>query len=424
MSEPARTIGLGRGTAMMLNIVLGAGLLTLPGLAAQVAGDTAPLVWFICALAAIPLLAVFAILGRRHSSSGGIPAWTRQAFGELAYVPATLLFFGAVCVGLPSIAITGGYYAATVFPGDPYALAVLLLICATASNLISPERAGRFNAAVASGLLVTMVMLAAAGWTAVEPEPSTIMFSAFEALDLPSFGLAFMMIFFAFTGWEVAANLGGDFRNPKRDVPLAIAASFIIASALYLVLAFIVAGAGPAAAVEAPFAVIFSERFGASSASVVAFVAVLLIFANLSAAVWAVSRMVMSASREGILPAALGRRTEHVPLPAVIATSLTLLFVTSVSGMGVIDLGGLLAAAGMNFLLLYGCAALALIALSKAFSHRLVAVFALIITVGLVATRPLEALQYPAALVVLGLTIAALQRWQADRRNIGASKTT
>jgi amino acid transporter len=54
-----KSLGVYRGTALMLNIVIGAGLLTLPGLAVKVAGGNALWAWGLCALAALPLLAVF-----------------------------------------------------------------------------------------------------------------------------------------------------------------------------------------------------------------------------------------------------------------------------------------------------------------------------------------------------------------------------
>ena len=44
MPELRRSLGVLNGTAMMLNIVLGAGLLTLPGLARIATGDAALLV--------------------------------------------------------------------------------------------------------------------------------------------------------------------------------------------------------------------------------------------------------------------------------------------------------------------------------------------------------------------------------------------
>ena len=119
MAELGRSLGVWRGTAMMLNIVLGAGLLTLPGLAAMQLGPAAPLVWLACALAAAPLLLVFALLGRQHADAGGLAAILDRAYGAWGRIPATFLFLGAVALGLPAIALTGGHYAAAVLGGRP-----------------------------------------------------------------------------------------------------------------------------------------------------------------------------------------------------------------------------------------------------------------------------------------------------------------
>jgi len=116
-----------RGTAVMLNIVLGAGLLSLPGLAVLQAGENALTVWLACALASVPLLAAFAVIGRRYPDQGGLAKVAGMAFGRFGRALITYLFLGAVLFGLPSIALTGGYYANAMIGGSPHAYAVCFL---------------------------------------------------------------------------------------------------------------------------------------------------------------------------------------------------------------------------------------------------------------------------------------------------------
>lgn len=105
MNHLPRTLGPFRGAALMLNIVIGVGLLTLPGLALEIAGESAIWAWVLCATASVPLLAVFVIMGKRHPDAGGVAHFAQMAFGRLAYVTASFLFLGAVIFGLPSIAL-------------------------------------------------------------------------------------------------------------------------------------------------------------------------------------------------------------------------------------------------------------------------------------------------------------------------------
>lgn len=414
MAELKRSIGLGRGTFMMVNIVLGAGLLTLPGLAAEAAGPSAMIYWLACALAAIPLLGVFAILGSRIPSSGGIPDWAKQAFGRYGYYPCILLFLGAVAVGLPSIAITGGHYIAASIGGEVHLYAVALILAATLINALSPEIAGRISTAVASTLLAALVLMAVIGLLIVTPiETEGALISA-DGVSMDRFGFVFAMIFFAFTGWEVASNLGGEFRDPRRHFPLAIALSFLVAVGLYLLLAFVVMAAGPRAAVAAPFAILFEEAGGTLAGGAVSAMAAALIFANLSAAIWAVSRLVFAIASEGILPKALAELRSDAPVRAVGATVATLLFVVGLSFAGFLNLKQLLSAAGFNFLLLYAISALVLITLAEGWRDRSLGGLAMVIVSAITLNLPSDSLQYPALLVALGLATAWFKRRRAS----------
>ena len=54
MSMLEKSLGPVSGTAMMLNTVLGVGILTLPGLAAAAAGPSAIWTWLACAVPNLP----------------------------------------------------------------------------------------------------------------------------------------------------------------------------------------------------------------------------------------------------------------------------------------------------------------------------------------------------------------------------------
>lgn len=419
MTDLNKSIGLWQGTGMMLSIVLGAGLLALPGLAHMAAGSGALVVWLAAALVSVPLLVVFAIVGRAHPDAGGIAAVMRKAFGDPGYVCATFLFLGAVAVGLPSIALVGGKYAAATFGVSDHASAVALVVGAAGVNLMSARVANRLSVGLASAIILFLVLLAGFGWHAMQPGPELI--AAVEWPGITVFGATFMMVFFAFTGWEVAANLAGEFRDPSRDLPLAMGLSFVIAVALYLVLAIIVAAAGTVGASAAPFADILRAGYGAGAGIAVSLVAIALIFANLTAAIWAVSRMVYSAATERLLPSGVAALSDGIPQRAVFLTMTVLVVVTGASYAGLLALDDLLAVAGMNFLLLYGGAAAALAVLSSGGGHRGLSLLSILIVVALILGRGIEHLIYPAILAGLGILIAAKRHGDERRKSMSIS---
>jgi amino acid efflux transporter len=280
-------------------------------------------------------------------------------------------------------------------------------VAAALVNIISAEIAGRINAALASVLIFVLLGVAVLGWVTADAAVPA------QAPTLPPiavFAPAFMMVFFAFTGWEVGANLGGEFRNPKRDLPLAMGLSFVLAVTLYAILALVVQRAGLTSGFEAPFATIFGDRFGAGGRVAIGAVSVLLIFAKLSAAIWAVSRMVYSAAGEGLLPAPLTATRWGMPARAVALTVFVLLAVNGAAWGGLIDLSRMLGIAGLNFLLLYAGSAAVLLRLAEVVWQRLLALASLGLVAALLAAHGAAGLIYPGALILAAVAICSARR--------------
>ena len=68
MDQLKATLGPISGTLMMLNIVLGASLFILPGLAAQQTGPASIVYWLLAILLSLPLLVIFCLLAAERPS--------------------------------------------------------------------------------------------------------------------------------------------------------------------------------------------------------------------------------------------------------------------------------------------------------------------------------------------------------------------
>lgn len=391
MSELKPTLTVLRGTGLMLNIVVGAGLLALPGLTVAMAGDQALWAWLVCIIAAIPLLLVFVILGGRHPDAGGIAHFVKLAFGGAGYVVASLIFLGAVAFGLPAIALTAGHYITAI------------VILATLGLTASPDIAARLSTIIASTILIVLLAIIGVGLAGVDWATARMTIAPLAEISLSVVLAPFMMIFFAFTGWEVASGLSEEFRNPKRDFPRAMLLSFAIASLLYMAMAFLAQTAPDVESHEAVFVDILGARLGAAGGIVVADIATLVIAANLMGAIWAVSRMVFALSREGHLFVRLNLNTAGTPVSSVVLTSLVILLVLASDSMDLLDIKGMLAIAGQNFFILYGLAGFTLFRHARHRRDRIVAALAILIVVGLLLAEGLSSLPYPAMLTLLGI---------------------
>jgi amino acid efflux transporter len=400
----------------MLNIVVGAGLLALPGLAFREAGSFALLTWIGCAALAAPLAAVFVILGRAYPNAGGIAHFAERAFGRLGYGASSLLLLGAVLLGLPSIALTGGHYAALLVDASPSLLAMAFLLGAMLLHVFSSAAVARANAFLASVTVLSVSMLVVGAWTLL-PDTTPHQLDArlpVTAADWASAAAPFMMVFFAFTGWEVAAGIAEEFKDPQRDFPRAMAASFGLTVMLYLAMAVLVERIDPTSGFETSLAQIASAVFGHYGTAATAILASVVIFANLSGAIWAVSRLVFSLSREGFLPHSLQRTRGGTPWIAVSSTTGALFVGIALNVLGILSLDRMLALAGQNFAVLYAVAALVLLVQGQTMWHRFLGASVVLAAAVLVGTQEQFAL-YPLASIVLGCLLA---EWRRPRRPV------
>ncbi len=417
MPELSKSLNAWRGAALMLNIVIGAGLLALPGLAVQSAGHLAVYSWLVCALVSLPLIGIFVILGRRYPNAGGIAHFTGMAFGRPGYAAASLVFLGAILFGLPSIALTGGHYLSVITGSSAHLMALVLLSLATLGLLIPAAASAQINTFLAFAILSTILFVLISGWlligdTNIAASNSAVGLDVPNLLsDLPVIFAPFMVIFFAFTGWEVAAGLSEEFRNPNRDFPLAMAISFSAILIIYIGIALLAQKVPLEGHYETAFAKIAAVALGAAAERMVSILAAIIVLANLSGAIWAVSRLVFSLSREGYLPKQVQASKSGAPWIAVLITSTTLYLIVILDWFGFFGLGRMLALAGQNFIILYGAAALSLFVLSSHFVEKLLALFSVCLVTALVTMQGINAV-YPSALIAIGLFVG----WANERR--------
>ncbi|MEE9272617.1 MAG: amino acid permease [Robiginitomaculum sp.] len=413
MGELKKSLTTLTGAGLMLNIVIGAGLLSLPGLAVKMVGDHAIFSWIICALASIPLLLVFVFMGRRYPNAGGVSHFSRMAFGNNIYSATSFIFLGAIIFGLPSIALTGGHYLSRIIPISPTLIAGMLIILSAFINLLATKTASKFSTIVASAVLIVLTALALLGLFSIDWDVASSNFIPPKNLNINIAMAPFMMLFFAFTGWEVAAGISEEFKNPKRDFPRAMFLSFFAACTLYFLMAVVVQSISISDSYESSFATITSIKLGVNGELITSVVAGIIILANLMAAIWAISRMVYSLSRENIIPISLKVHKNGSPISSVCLTSATLLLVLMLQWLGFFNFEYMLSIAGQNFLILYGVASLSLLKISSSIIDKLVSIISIIIVVSLLYLQGL-ALYYPLSLAIIGIIVGYIQRGKLE----------
>ena len=170
--------------------------------------------------------------------------------------------------------------------------------------------------------------------------------------------------FIALQGFDLIAAVGGEIRNPARNIPRAMVLSLIIALLIYLPLLFVIttvgvsAGEGIAAAAaenpEGSVALAARNYLGPAGYGFVLVAAVLSMFPALHANLFAASRIALAMSRDHTLPSIMSRLSprRQTPVHAIAVTA----GLISMLVIALPDVAAAGAAAGLIFLITFAVA--------------------------------------------------------------------
>jgi amino acid transporter len=293
--------------------------------------------WLAYAFGTIMLLFVVLCLNqfaKRSVVRGSMYAYTGRGLGPSAGVFSgwtliwSYLFIGVA--GMTGFAIFSGQllsalgYHGTVHPIFFYMLsAVLCWVIAYKDIRVSSILTLLFEAASMSCIVaLAFVVLFKHGFSVDTAQLSL------KGVGLRGMGLAVVACIFSLVGFESATTLGGEAKNPKRNVPRAVVASLIFTGLFMVFMAYVeVSGTRSyhtsLGAIGAPLNVL-SQIYGVSYFKIPISIGAMVSFFSLSlSCLNAGARIIYPMARHGIVPGHLGRahatnRTPHIAVSVYI----------------------------------------------------------------------------------------------------------
>lgn len=318
-----RTIGLTGAVALVVGGVIGAGIYALIGSIGAKAGNATWLAFliamFVSLVGAVPVIQVASAMPR---AGAGYLFTSRLLFPMAGTVTSgIILIAGASSTALTMIALTTYLPPSLTFGMSPHHIALGILAVFYLIML--------FGLKLAIGLQVIMVaqMLVALGLYCLAGVYSTpLHLSVVPRLGAGAFFVAVVLCYNACMGFQVLAEMGEEIRHAKRNIPLALLIGGAIVSVIYMLTGTVLVSSLPytpeaydpenaplnaSALLFLPAPVVAFINFGSLTAGLT----------SLNAAAVALPRELFAQSRDGILPASLGRITPrtHSPLRAVTA---------------------------------------------------------------------------------------------------------
>lgn len=244
-SKLKKVLGLSDVMSIGVGQIIGAGVMALTGIAIGMTGSGVTLAFIISSFFTLFMVLPIAVMGSAIPTTGGLYRYTSRLLSpKVGFFWLTLFMLGQLTLAM--FAISFAEYVQGLVPSAPLKLVAFVLITIFfIANLVGVQFAARVEKVMVVVLLLALIVFVVWGM----PE---INYSVFNSVDMfPSgfvgFFMAVGLLSFATGGAQVVAELGGEMKNPGRDIPLTIIVTTLGVGLLYAFMATIAAGVLPIA---------------------------------------------------------------------------------------------------------------------------------------------------------------------------------
>jgi basic amino acid/polyamine antiporter, APA family len=333
MSELKRHMGLFQLTMYGVGLILGAGIYVLIGEAAGFAGNSVWISFMLGAIAAIFAGLSYGELTALFPRAAAEYTFVKHAFKNnfIAFIIGWLTAITSIITSATVALGFGGYFAE--FLDLPIILSAILLIGGLSFvNFIGIKHTAWMNTVFAIITIGGLALIIFLGMT-FEPTESIDYFEAPNGISGIIF--AFVLIFFAFIGFEDMANVAEEVKRPRKTLPRAIILSVVITGIIYVLVSLSVVRVvnwEELAHSAAPLADVASTSLGTSGGITLSIIALFATASTVLITLVAGARIFYGMSKSGSLPILLSKvhartKTPWVAVIAILIASIAFTFI-------------------------------------------------------------------------------------------------
>jgi basic amino acid/polyamine antiporter, APA family len=326
-----RRLGPLDAAAIVVSNVIGSGIFFVPILVAQMVPHPGwmPSLWLAGGALAFVGAMAYAELAAVRPHAGGEYVYLRDAYGPLAaFLTGWTSFVAGFSGAVAANAIALADSVTRFVPGAANAKHLIAVTAIAVLTLIHVRGLGpgRLVQNLLAGLKVTAILLIIAfGFAIGNGDSANLATPAGDVAPLPWL-LALVPVMFSYSGWNAAAYVAEEVRNPTRNVPLALAIGTLAVIVLYVALNALYMFAMPIGELSGVsfgrlMDTVADRLFGFATGNLLAVFTIISLAASISAMVLAGPRVYFAMARDGIFVRAAGRVHPrfHTPATAIVA---------------------------------------------------------------------------------------------------------
>jgi len=349
--EPRAVVNLHEAIAIIVGIVIGAGIFKSPALVAGMAGSPGWMfaAWALGGLVSLIGALCYAELATTYPHVGGDYHFLHRAYGRSVSFLFAWARFSVITTGsIALLAFVFGDYLSQVWPLGPrspalYAAAAIVVL--TWVNLRGIKTSAGAQTWFTVLEVVGLLLIVVAGLSFLGDATGASAATGDETASAPSlraFGMAMVFVLLTYGGWNEAVYISAELKDERRNMVRALVISIITITALYLLVTWAYwrgLGLGGMAKSEAIAADLLRVAFGDTSAVLIAIMVAIAALTSMNATMIVGARTSFAVGRDWPVLSRVGGWDElrGTPVAALLlqgAAALLLVAIGAVVGGG------------------------------------------------------------------------------------------
>lgn len=421
-----KTLGVPELIAIALGGMVGGGIFTILGISVALVGVFTPVVIIIGGIIALFAAYSYIKLGVYYKDEGATYSFFKKTFPN-SHFAASLIGWWIIFGYISTLALYAYTFASYAISGFAFADSELIrkvvaggiILIFTLVNIWSVKGMGKVEDLM---VYTKLIILSIISFVLINNSNTTIPTLLQNQSEVTIFSILIVssITFVAYEGFQLVINAVNEMDSPEKNIPKAIYSAIFLAVLIYVVISL-------GAILAIPFEEIIKNKeyalasgadnvLGHWGTDLVILGALLATSSAISGTVFGASRQMATIARDGYFPSVLGKRSNRIPILAIISMSIFAFF--------------LVLAGNLQMILEFGSVTFLLVSLLMAYANykirdltkssrvvTLISIFGLLMATGLILyyelTNQPEQLLFIVILYLL-LTIAA---WLFARRN-------
>jgi amino acid transporter len=237
---PERLLSTRDAVALVVGIVIGAGIFKLPAPVAGMAGSETMVyvLWLVGGLVSIAGALCYAELAAAFPSAGGDYHFLTCAYGRklsflFAWARATVITTGSIAF----LSFVFGDYASNLLSLGEHSSAIwagAVVMVFTALNWFGIREGKAVQNLLTIAVVAGLAAVVVAGLVVVAPVPATVAPPSASAPAASAVGLAMVFVLLTYGGWNEAAYMSAEVKDRQRGILRALVLGLALVTALYL----------------------------------------------------------------------------------------------------------------------------------------------------------------------------------------------